>query len=453
MKRTTKYLIFLYLLIAILTNSNAQKSNLNNPINSFSFDVYNDIKSDSNNIFFSPYSIYSTLLLVHEGANGKTKEKLEQILYIKNNSIPKFIDNTEIAEVKIANSIWLDKKYKFDKKYKKAITAKYDVALETIDFENPNSAIAIINQWTAENTNQKINKLLSPNDIDSLNKAIFLNTVYFNGEWKKQFNNKNTTISTFFKNENENYKIDFLNTKEGLQYYANEELQFITKPYKDSGLSFCVILPLQLNGYKEIEDKLSHQFIHKLLDNMTFETIKLSLPKIKLTGDYNLEETELFSDLNSYSDFSIIKNQALNSVNIKHKSLLELNAKGTVAIAATAMKIIITGVPHVIDFNANHPFIFFIMDNKTQSIVFMGRYNQPPQEKKTSTKEISFSKTTNHYTKEPLYLLDNKKIKTLEGIDAQDIESINILPVAEATDKYGDSRKNGAIIITTKHKE
>ncbi|AZQ64606.1 hypothetical protein EI427_16585 [Flammeovirga pectinis] len=225
-------------------------------------------------MFFSPYSIYSTLLLVHEGANGKTKEKLEQILYIKNKSIPKFIDNTEIAEVKIENSIWLDKKYKFDEKYKKTITAKYDVALETIDFENPNSAIAIINQWAAENTNQKINKLLSPNDIDSLNKAIFLNTVYFNGQWKKQFNNKNTTISTFFKNENENYKIDFLNTKEGLQYYANEELQFITKPYKDSGLSFCVILPLQLNGYKEIENKLSHQFIYKLLDNMTFETKK-----------------------------------------------------------------------------------------------------------------------------------------------------------------------------------
>ncbi|AZQ63782.1 hypothetical protein EI427_16580 [Flammeovirga pectinis] len=52
MKSTTKHLIFLYLLIPTLTNSNAQESNLNNPLNSFSFDVYNDINRIATTSFF-----------------------------------------------------------------------------------------------------------------------------------------------------------------------------------------------------------------------------------------------------------------------------------------------------------------------------------------------------------------------------------------------------------------
>ena len=48
-----------------------------------------------------------------------------------------------------------------------------------------------------------------------------------------------------------------------------------------------------------------------------------------------------------------------------------------------------------------------------------------------------------------LYLLDGKEIPTLNGIDPQTIESINVIKGEEAVKQYGDKARNGAILITS----
>ncbi|MGA0556234.1 TonB family protein [Larkinella sp. VNQ87] len=59
---------------------------------------------------------------------------------------------------------------------------------------------------------------------------------------------------------------------------------------------------------------------------------------------------------------------------------------------------------------------------------------------------------------EPLYIVDGKKIETtplrpkpLSDLNPNDIESINVLKGASATDLYGEDGKNGVIQITTKN--
>ena len=54
---------------------------------------------------------------------------------------------------------------------------------------------------------------------------------------------------------------------------------------------------------------------------------------------------------------------------------------------------------------------------------------------------------------EPIFIVDGKVVSkaTLEDVDSQDIESINVLKGKMATQAYGGKAKNGAVVMTTKN--
>jgi serpin B len=54
-------------------------------LNNFSFDIYRQIKSDKENLFFSPLSIDLALLMAYEGAMSETKSEFEKVLYLDKN--------------------------------------------------------------------------------------------------------------------------------------------------------------------------------------------------------------------------------------------------------------------------------------------------------------------------------------------------------------------------------
>ena len=58
-----------------------------------------------------------------------------------------------------------------------------------------------------------------------------------------------------------------------------------------------------------------------------------------------------------------------------HKALVEVNEEGTEAAAASVVGMGRMAMP---SFMADHPFLFLILDNKSGSILFMGRFANPP---------------------------------------------------------------------------
>ena len=52
--------------------------------------------------------------------------------------------------------------------------------------------------------------------------------------------------------------------------------------------------------------------------------------------------------------------------------------------------------------------------------------------------------------KEPLYILDGIKIKSIVGLNSDDIESIHVLKGKESTSEYGDEGEAGVVLIFTK---
>ena len=71
-----------------------------------------------------------------------------------------------------------------------------------------------------------------------------------------------------------------------------------------------------------------------------------------------------------------LEGQDLSVSNIFHKSFIEVNEEGTEAVAANAGKVA-KCIPRGIDFIADHPFLFLIREDSTQTILFAGQVLNP----------------------------------------------------------------------------
>ena len=111
--------------------------------------------------------------------------------------------------------------------------------------------------------------------------------------------------------------------------------------------------------------------------------VQLHLPKFKLEEMYDLQSTlssmgmsDAFNQ--SKADFSGMSTEGnLFLSNVFHKSFVEINEQGTESASGTASEVSVRISLPSIEFNADHPFLFFIRHNKTNSILFYGRFCSP----------------------------------------------------------------------------
>ena len=59
--------------------------------------------------------------------------------------------------------------------------------------------------------------------------------------------------------------------------------------------------------------------------------------------------------------------------------MVEVNEEGTVAAAATSGGMACSSQPRPATFHADHPFLFFLRDNRSGVILFLGRVTNPAQ--------------------------------------------------------------------------
>jgi len=108
------------------------------------------------------------------------------------------------------------------------------------------------------------------------------------------------------------------------------------------------------------------------------------MPKFKFEYQTGLKDilqamgmTDAFNEAADFSKMTMI--EALFIADVLHKAYVSVDEKGTEAAAATAVMMAGSAPPkdEPIDFTIDRPFIFLIMDNVTDSILFIGRVMNP----------------------------------------------------------------------------
>ncbi|XP_068041775.1 uncharacterized protein [Anomalospiza imberbis] len=399
--------------------------------NSFTLDLYKKLNETSKgqNIFFSPWSIATALAMVHLGAKGDTASQMAEVLHFNQTAREEGSSETtrpsparpkkrkmdpehEGAEnihsgfkkllcdinkrrstylLKSANRLYEEKTYPLLPKFLQLITSYYNVKPQAVNFKSAAEQVrAQINSWVQNKTERKIQSLLPVGSLHSRTVLVLVNAIYFKGKWEKKFLEKNTSEMPFriSKTKTTPVHMMFLKDKFFILHETTMKFRIIELPYVENELSMFVLLPDDINdnttGLELVERELTYEKLSEWTksDNMMKAEVDLYLPKLKLEENYDLKSPLSSMGIQNafdpgqadFTGMSVKKDLFISQV--IHKAFVEVNEEGTEAAAATGVLMMRSRVP-TMTFKADHPFIFFIRHNKSQTILFFGRFCSP----------------------------------------------------------------------------
>ncbi len=387
----------------ILDDSKATETGIKETVkgnNEFALKMYSKLNKEGQNLFFSPWSISSALAMTYEGAKGQTAEEMRNTLNFQENDLDRRSSfaklhnllNKKNSEYQLstANALWAQKNFPFLENYINTTKNYYSAELTNLNFVNKTEeSRKTINSWVEEKTNDKIKDLIPSGTLNPTTRLVLTNAIYFKGDWTIKFDKTKTKKEDFKVNENTIVQADMMRLKEDSEkfnYSETEELQILEMPYKGKNLSMIVLLPK--NDLKKIESMLSTEKLNEWKKTMHKKEVYVYFPKFKFETKYFigniLSEIGMPTAFNSNADFtgmfdSSKVNENLFISKVIHQSFVQVDEEGTEATAATGVIVgyTSTGPSEPIIFKADHPFIFIIQENSTESILFMGKVVNP----------------------------------------------------------------------------
>jgi serpin B len=363
--------------------------------NQFAVELFRHLHNQNGNTFFSPASISTALAMIYCGAEGATRQQIAAVLHFE---LPgpqlhagfgalNTILNTESKSYRlsVANRLWRQKGFHFEAPFLRSILKHYGAEPGEVDFAATEQARQAINQWVAEKTNGKIGDLIAPGALPDKTRLVLTNAIYFKGTWKYRFSKTDTHDAPFHVSKDRLSKVPTMEQTGGLRYAAVNDVQMLELPYAGGHLSMMVLLPKRVDGLPELEQKLSADDVQKWISALGYQDeVEVYLPKFTFASQTSLKDVLssmgmplAFNDQADFSGMSTEKEQKL--FDAIHQAFVDVNEEGTEAAAATGGHggDLPGPVPVRVVFRADHPFLFLIQDNRTGTILFLGRVVDP----------------------------------------------------------------------------
>lgn len=366
-------------------------------INDLAFDLYPKLVRGNENLFFSPYSISAALAMTFAGARAGTESQMAKVLHFARQgqgihsffgSFTRTLTGSELngGGLKIANALWGQKTYPFLDGFVKPVTDNYGGGLRLIDFKgSPEKARHEINMWVENQTQEKIKDLIRPGIVDRFTRLILTNAIYFKGMWSARFEKHRTKEAAFSLADGAETRVPMMRLTDRFSYLKGAGFQVLELPYKGGALSMIVLLPDKSRGIEEFERSVTNEKLTEWLGRLRRQEVAVYLPRFKITTPtYRLDSalkslgmTDAFSPSADFSGMTSNKDLYISAV--LHKGYVDVNEEGTEAAAATAvvMRMKGGGPGSIPEFKADHPFMFLIRHNRSNCILFLGRFCKP----------------------------------------------------------------------------
>lgn len=367
----------------------------------FAVELYKSLRGEGENLFFSPLSISIALSMTYGGARGETAAQMSDVLHFNLpaerlhsafNALDQAlasrgsIDDGEEGEpfsLNVVNALWGQQGYAFQELYLDLLALNYGAGMTLMDFmADPEGSRQRINQWVSDQTAGKIKDLIPERAISAMTRLVLTNAVYFKASWKHPFETVATTPGPFVRKDQSEVTAQMMRQTEYFKYYRGGNYQAVALPYKGDELDMVLVLP-DVDGFESVEESLSAGLISELTGGLRSAEIDLSLPRFSFKSGFPLKEQlkalgmrDAFEPGNA--DLSGIDGtRALYISEVIHKAFVGIDEKGTEAAAATAVIVCFSGVPSPKTVKFNRPFIFFIRDRATNTVLFIGRVLDP----------------------------------------------------------------------------
>ena len=356
----------------------------------FAFDIFQELVAEESgkNVFISPLSILLALAMTYNGAVGDTNLAMAEALQFSGFDLEELnqgfsdlmvsvVNVDEEVEISIANSIWYRLGFDAEEEFIERNKTYYSSEVQELDFSDP-EAVDTINHWIDGATKGKIEKIIDTISVDMV--MYLINAIYFKGNWTYQFSENATRDEDFTLETGATKIVPMMHMEEQFQYTRGNNLGILRLPYGQEKLAMYILLPDEGEDLDEIIGELDEESWNKLKSELQEKTVALAMPKYKV--EYGKPLNDVLSKFGmgiafgSQADFSGI-DPGIWISKVIHKAFIEVNEKGSEAAVATVVVMAKSEPPEPVVFIINRPFFFTIADDRTGSILFMGKVAEP----------------------------------------------------------------------------
>ena len=390
-----------------------QETSLLNSANKFGLSLFREIADRTpatKNIFVSPLSVSYALGLCYNGAEGDTREAIASTLQIAGLSVEEMnqayhdltqilIQTDALVDFRVGNSFWSKQGVAIQPEFIDLAQTYFEARGEDIDFQAPWAADTI-NAGVDRATNGKIDDMVQP-PISPAVVAMLFNAIYFKGDWMFPFDTANTATETFYLADGSRTDCRMMSLlgddhlmevdapwevepDTNATYYGNELLRAVSLPYGRGDFRMTVMVP-------NIEHD-SSLTVNSIIEQLTTENweawlagfypadFSAELPRFRFKYEISLREVLMTLGMGiafdpGQADFSNLFGGGRFWIDeVKQKSFIQVDEKGTEAAAVTQV-IFVTGLPpHLL---CNRPFLVVIHENVSGAILFIGKIANP----------------------------------------------------------------------------
>ena len=330
------------------------------PVNDLGFNLFRKVGA-SESILLSPLGMTFALGLIGNGAAGKTRTQINQVLGCddkKAANINEFCRKmlTEapridrLSTIEITNDFFSPKSFTLKPAFKEVAIDNYDTKFKESESD--------------------------------LLKYTLVNTIYFKGIWTDKFRKVNTYDEVFRGENGKERAVPMMNQLNQFFYTENDLCQTLCLPYSNGAYQMVVLLPKGGKTVREVAQSLTADSWKKMYDQMRRIDVDVKLPRFESSSEVNL--TGVMSALmpNAFNmkkaDFSNLFDIESCIDKIKQKGRIKVDETGAVATVATFLQGDLGSAkivkPETIRFHATHPFLYFIREWSTGAIFFIGQY-------------------------------------------------------------------------------
>ena len=368
----------------------------------FALALYQAVRGNSGNLFYSPYSISVALAMTYAGARGETARQMAEVLRF---TLPperlhpawNALDlelasrSQQVADEKekrfslhVANALWGQAGYRFLPDFLDLLAENYGAGMRLVDFgKDPEAAHQTINRWVSDQTKKRIQDLIPAGVVSPLTRLVLTNAIYFDAAWQHPFPKEATHDAPFTRLDGSRVQVPMMRKSAPFGCAKGEGYQAVELPYVGRQLAMVVLLP-DAGEFAAFEGSLDAARLEGILEDLEGQEVALTLPKFRFETPLGL--AKILADMGmpdafspGQADFSGMDGaKDLFIQDVLHKAFVAVDEAGTEAAAATAVVIGLTAMPATpVEVTVDRPFLFLIRDRETGAILFLGRVLDP----------------------------------------------------------------------------
>jgi serpin B len=351
------------------------------------------------NVMISPLSISLALAMTINGASGDNLDEMKTVMEFGDmdmedvneqffNLISSLVEADRDMILAIANSVWMDIAFepRVKEEFLNILDEFYAAEAFALDFGNPDS-VDVINGWVKENTMEKIEKIIEEIGADTV--MYLINAIYFKAAWTITFDKEKTYEGQFTLSDGSTKTVEMMTFKDAQDFdfyssgWEDGDYSAIRLPYGRGKFAFYGLIPNSGSVDDFISKMAKNGLDSYFKDLVKTEEVPVIMPKFKF--EYEKSLVDIFKALGMEKAFAeggllnlAEQGEGLFISDIIHKTFIEVNEEGTEAAAVTAVEVGETSMPA--GFYGTRPFVFVIRDDRSGTILFIGKVEDPSAE-------------------------------------------------------------------------